>query len=152
MDNQNFSLTLSFDQSPEEVYAAVTNVRGWWSERLQGRSAAVGDAFTFRYEDIHRSTHRVVEAVPGKRVVWNTLDAHLSFAKDPAEWTGTDVRFDIARKGQKTELRFTHVGLTSEVDCFESCSKGWTYFVGGSLRKLIAEGKGTPDRKPKRAA
>ncbi len=142
MKNRDFTLTLAVDQSPEEVFAAVTNVRGWWSQALEGRSAEVGDEFTYRYKELHRSTHRVTEAVPGKRVVWRTVDAHLTHGKDPTEWIGTEARFEIARKGDKTELRFTHVGLTPEFDCFEACSRGWSFFVGDSLHRLITTGKG----------
>jgi hypothetical protein len=149
MKNQDLTITLSFDQSPEEVFAAVMNVRGWWSRALEGESAEAGDEFTYRYEDLHWSTHRVTEAVPGKRVVWHTVNAHLAHAKAPGEWKGTDVRFDIARRGTKTELRFTHVGLVPELDCFESCSRGWGFYVGESLRGLVTTGKGKPYAKPK---
>jgi hypothetical protein len=151
MKNQDFTLTLSFDQSPAVVFAAVTNVRGWWSQGVEGESAEAGDEFTYRHEDVHRSTHRVTEAAPGKRVVWHTVDAHLQHARDPGEWKGTDVRFDIARRGKKTELRFTHAGLVPELDCFESCSRGWTFYVGESLRRLVTTGKGQPDARSKAA-
>lgn len=144
MKNRDFTLTLSVDQTPEEVFAAVMNVRGWWSQGLEGRSAKVGDEFTYRYKDLHRSTHRVTEAVVGKTVVWRTVDANLSHGKDPTEWIGTDTRFDIARKGNKTELRFTHVGLVPEFDCFEACSRGWSFYIGESLRRLITTGTGKP--------
>jgi uncharacterized protein YndB with AHSA1/START domain len=149
MKNRDFTLTFSVDQSPEEVYAAVTNVRGWWSQALEGSSAAVGDEFTFRHKTVHRSTHRVIEAVPGKRVVWRTLDADLSIGKNRSEWTGTEMRFDIERKNSHTELRFTHVGLVPAFDCFEACSAGWTFYAGESLRQLITTGKGIPDPKTK---
>jgi uncharacterized protein YndB with AHSA1/START domain len=152
MKNRDFTLTLIVDQSPEEVFAAVTNVRGWWSQALEGRSADVGDEFTYRYKQLHRSTHRVTEAVPGERVVWHTVDADLSHSKDRTEWTGTEARFEIARKGDKTELRFIHVGLVPAFDCFEACSAGWTFYVGDSLRQLIATGKGKPDPGPKSSA
>jgi uncharacterized protein YndB with AHSA1/START domain len=152
MKNRDFALTFVVDQTPEEVFAAVTNVRGWWSEGVRGRSANVGDEFTFRYEDIHRSTHRVVDAVSGERIVWRTMDADLSFVQDRAEWIGTECRFEIARKGEKTELRFTHVGLVPAFECFEACSRGWSFFVGESLRQLITTGKGKPDPKAKTKA
>jgi hypothetical protein len=151
MKNHDLTLTLSFDQSPAEVYAAVMNVRGWWSQSLEGDSAQVGDEFIYRYEDLHRSTHRVTEAVANVRVVWHTVDAHLEHAKDPGEWKGTDVRFDIARKGKKTELRFTHVGLVPELACFEACSRGWGFYIGESLRGLVTTGKGKPYAKSKAA-
>jgi uncharacterized protein YndB with AHSA1/START domain len=147
MNNRDFTLTLSLDQSPEEVFAAVTNVRGWWSQALEGRSAEVGDEFTYRHKDVHRSVHRVTEAVPGQRIVWRTVDADLPHAKEPSEWIGTEVRFEITarRQGGKTELRFTHVGLVPELDCFEACSTGWGFYIGDSLRRLITTGKGAAD-------
>lgn len=153
MKEKNLTLAFVVDATPEEVYAAVTNVRGWWSEGLVGASAAVGDELTYRHGDVHRSTHRVIEAVPGKRVVWKTIASKLSF-DDPEEWNGTEVRFEIAPKGKKTELRFTHVGLTPELACFDSCTRGWTYYVGDSLRALVITGKGKPDpaKKATRAA
>jgi hypothetical protein len=152
LKNQDLTLTLSFDQTPDEVFAAVMNVRGWWSQAVEGKSAAVGDQFTYRYKDVHRSTHRVTEAVPGERVVWHTVDADLSHGESRNEWTGTDVCFDIARKGKKTELRFTHAGLSPELECFDACSRGWGFFIGESLRELVATGEGRPDFKAKAAA
>jgi uncharacterized protein YndB with AHSA1/START domain len=152
MKNRDFTLTLLVDRTPEEVFAAVTNVRGWWSKGLTGPSAQVGDEFTYRHEDLHRSTHRVTEAIPGEKVVWRTVDADIRHANDPAEWVGTEVCFEIARKGDATELRFTHVGLVPDLDCYEACSRGWSFYVGDSLRRLITTGKGKPDSKAKGSA
>ena len=139
---QNLTLSLVVDQWPEEVFDAVTNVRDWWTGEIKGKSAKVGDEFTFRYEDIHTSRQRVVEAVPGKRIVWLVTEANLSFATNPAEWVGTRIVFDIAKKGMKTELRFTHEGLVPSCACYGACDEGWTFYIQGSLRKLITTGKG----------
>ena len=68
------------------------------------------------------------------------MDAELNFVEDKTEWTGTDITFDIARKGNKTEVRFTHVGLVPKFECFEDCSNAWGFYVNGSLRNLIANG------------
>jgi len=137
----SFSTSFVVDQTPEQVFDAVNNVRGWWTGEIQGRSAKAGDVFTFRYQDIHRSKQKLVEVVPGRKVVWLVEDAHLSFAKDKDEWTGTKVVFDIAKKGGKTELRFTHDGLVPKFECFEACSEGWDFYVNTSLKSLITTGK-----------
>ena len=139
---QNLTMSFVVDQWPEEVFDAVTNVRDWWTGEIKGKSAKVGDEFTFRYEDIHTSRQRVVEAVPGKRIVWLVTEANLSFATNPVEWVGTRIVFDIAKKGMKTELRFTHEGLVPSGACYGACDEGWTFYIQGSLRKLITTGKG----------
>jgi len=68
-------------------------------------------------------------------------------SKNQREWEGTKIMFEIARKGSKTEVRFTHVGLNDEHECFNACSEGWGFYVKDSLRKLITTGKGDPDTK-----
>lgn len=94
---------------------------------------------------MHRSTQRVSELIPGKRVAWHVLDGYLAFVADKAEWTGTDIVFDIARQGDAgTEVRFTHVGLAPDNECFGSCSTAWRSYVGTSLRNLITAGQGAP--------
>jgi hypothetical protein len=85
--------------------------------------------------------------VPGKRVVWQVLDSYLSFVDDKTEWNGTRVVFEITRKGGKTEVRFTHVGLAAEDECFDKCSNAWGMYINGSLRGLIVTGKGEPNRR-----
>jgi hypothetical protein len=87
----------------------------------------------------------VVEVDPGRRVVWRVTDSHLSFISKPDEWTGSEIVFDIAPVDAGTELRFTHVGLVPDVECFGACSTAWQHYVNGSLHSLITTGKGLPD-------
>ena len=54
--------------------------------------------------------------------------------------------FEIWENENATQINFTHVGLIPEVECYENCKKGWNFFIGESLRKLITEGQGQPDR------
>jgi uncharacterized protein YndB with AHSA1/START domain len=149
MNNQNFAAAFSVDQSPEEVFDAINNVRGWWSEEIDGRTEKLDVEFKFHHKDVHRSTQKITEFVPNKKVVWHVLDSHLNFVKDKTEWTGTDVVFEITKQGSKTELRFTHVGLVPAFECYGGCSGAWGFLVNYSLRSLITTGKGQPYKREK---
>ncbi len=146
MSDQQYTTSFTVDQSPEEVFAAVTNVRSWWSEEIEGRTDLLGAAFRFRSGDLHDSTQKITEFVPGVKVVWHVLNSHIAFVKDSNEWTGTDIVFEISRKGGRTELRFTHVGLVRAIECYASCSDAWGFYINHSLFLLITTGKGEPSR------
>jgi hypothetical protein len=148
---RNFSVTILVDQSPREVFDAINDVRGWWSEEIEGPTDQLGAEFEFHYQDLHRSTQKITEWVPGKKVVWQILDSQLNFVADKREWNGTEVVFEIAQKRGKTELRFTHVGLVPTFECYGDCSGAWGFYVNDSLRSLITTGKGQPNPKPKAA-
>ena len=145
MNDQNFTTTITVDQTPEEAFAAINNVRGWWSEEIEGRTDKLGEAFKYRYKDVHRCEMKIIESVPGKKVAWRVLDNYFSFTQDRTEWKGTTIAFEIAKKGGKTEIRFTHLGLVPEYECYDVCSEGWSSYINGSLRSLIATGKGQPN-------
>jgi hypothetical protein len=147
MSNQNYTTTITVDQTPEEVFAAINNVRGWWSEEIEGDTDKRGAEFRFHHKDVHRSTHKITEFVPGRKVIWHTTDSYLGFVNDKTEWNGTNIIFEIATKGDQTELRFTHVGLVPAIQCYGDCSGAWGFYVNESLRSLITTGKGQPEQK-----
>jgi hypothetical protein len=146
MNVQNFSTAFTVDQTPEEAFAAINNVRAWWSGEIEGNTDKVGDKWTYRYEDIHFSKQMITELIPGKKVVWLVEDSFLSFVKDTTEWNGTEITFDISTNGNETEVRFTHRGLIPEYECFTECSNAWGFYINGSLRSLITTGTGEPNR------
>jgi Activator of Hsp90 ATPase homolog 1-like protein len=147
MNGKNFTTTYTVDQTPKEVFDAVNNVRGWWSEEIDGSTDKLGSEFKFHYKDLHRSTQKITEFVSGKKVVWQVSDSRINFVKDKNEWDGTEVVFEIAKKGDKTELRFTHLGLVPAIECYGDCSGAWGFYVNDSLRGLITTGKGQPNLK-----
>lgn len=144
MKNQSFTTTFTVDQSPEEVFNAINNVRGWWSEEIKGSTDKPGAEFKFHYKDVHRSTQKIIEFVPDKKVVWRVSGAQLNFVQNKTEWNGTEVVFEITRKGDKTRLRFTHAGLVPAFECYGGCSGAWGFYINESLHGLITTGKGQP--------
>jgi hypothetical protein len=140
MNNQNYTTAFTVDQTPEEVFAAINNPRGWWAGEFEGSTGKLGDEFTYNYKPYHYSKQKITEFIPGKKVAWDVLESTLNFVDDKTEWKGTRITFDIAKKGEKTEVRFTHVGLVPNIECFGACSNAWGSLINGSLRSLITTG------------
>ena len=146
VNDRNLTISFSVKQTPKEVFDAINNVRGWWSGEIEGSTDKLGAVFKYRYEDLHHSTQKITEFVPGKKVVWHVLDSRINFVKDKTEWKDTDIVFEITKKGDKTELRFTHVGLVPAFECYGACSDAWGFYIKESLRSLITTGKGEPNQ------
>jgi len=149
MATADFTTTIVVDQTPEEAFNAINNVRGWWSEEIEGSTNKLNAEFNYHFEDIHRCKMKLIEVIPGKKVVWLVLDNYFKFTKDKGEWTGTKIIFEIAENDNKTQIRFTHLGLVPEYECFEVCRDGWSNYIRNSLRSLITTGKGQPNGKDK---
>jgi len=149
MNDQNFTTTITVDRTPEDAFAAINSVRGWWSEEIEGSTDKLGDEWTYRYKVVHICKMKITELIPGKKVVWLVLDNYFNFTQDKTEWKGTEITFEVSKKGDTTEIRFTHLGLVPEYECFDICSNAWGSYVNGSLRSLIATGKGKPNQKEK---
>ena len=152
MNVQNFTTTFTVDQTPEKAFAAINNVRGWWSEDIEGSTDKLDDEFTYRHEDVHRCKLRLTEVIPDQKVAWLVLDNYFNFTQDTTEWTGTGIIFEVSAKGNQTEVRFTHLGLVPEYECFDVCSNAWGSYINSSLRSLITTGKGQPNQYNSRPA
>ena len=150
--NASFTAAFSVDQTPEEVFHAINNVRGWWSEDIEGGTGKVGGEFTYRYQDVHRCRIKVTELVAGARVAWRVLDNYFDFTRDKSEWKDTEIHFEIIARDGKTEIRFTHAGLVPGYECFDVCSNAWGFYLYTSLRALIRTGHGLPNRKEQAAS
>ena len=149
MTTPGFTTTIVVDETPEKVFNAITNPRGWWSEEIEGDTNNLNDEFNYHYEDIHRCKMKIIEFIPNEKVVWLVLDNYFKFAKDKSEWTGTKIIFEISEKDNKTQLRFTHQGLVPAYECYDICKDAWSTYIHNSLRSLIITGKGQPNGKGK---
>lgn len=138
---KNLTLSFTVNQTPKEVFSAINNVRAWWSGTIDGQTDKKGAEFTYRYQDIHRSKQKITEFIPNKKVVWRVVDSYLSFVEDKAEWNGTDIVFEITKKGNQTKLTFSHVGLVPTIACYDKCAPAWDFYITKSLKNLITKTK-----------
>lgn len=156
MTENSYTTTVTIDRSPAEVFDAINDVRGWWSEEVEGDTDRVGAEFAYRGHDDadtveHLSRIRVTELVPGQRVVWQVLDNYMSFIDDQREWKGTEIRFELSPVATGTELRFTHVGLVPSYECFDVCKDAWALYIRNSLPAFVTTGVGLPIRRSERS-
>lgn len=147
MTTSDFNTSFSVDETPDAAFKAINNVRGWWSENIEGGTEQLNDEFTYQASNLHKCTMRLIEVIPDKKVVWLVLDNYFSFTKDDTEWIGNTIEFDISEKDNKTQVQFTHHGLVPAYECYDICFDAWTGYINDSLRNLITTGKGQPNPK-----
>jgi uncharacterized protein YndB with AHSA1/START domain len=149
MPTPDFTTTFTVDQTPEEVFNAINNVRGWWSEEIEGSTDKLNDEFKYHYQDVHRCQMKLIEVVSNQKIVWLVQDNYFKFTKDDNEWKGNKIVFDISEADNKTQLKFTQLGLVPDYECYDICRDAWTNYIQNSLRNLITTGKGQPNGKDK---
>ncbi len=142
MKNQDFTLILWSNQTPEKVFQAINNVWAWWSgyyaEEIIGNTENLNDEFSFRAGgDVHFTKHKVIEVIPNKKIVWLTTHSDFNYIEKSDEWTGSKVIFEISEKENQTQLKFTHQGLTPDIECYDSCAPAWTMYLQHKLLPLI---------------
>jgi uncharacterized protein YndB with AHSA1/START domain len=147
----DFTMQVSFDRSPEEVYDAIVRIRDWWMTDVVGDNDRIGEVFSYEVPSMHSCTMRVVQLSPARRIVWRVVTSNMPLFADPEEWVGSDLTFELEPEADGTCLRFTHVGLSPADDCYEVCSAAWGHFIGFSLRGLVSTGSGTPSFNPAEA-
>ncbi|RYZ54830.1 MAG: SRPBCC domain-containing protein [Sphingobacteriales bacterium] len=131
---QDFTTTIMVDQTPDEVYETILDVRSWWSglyaETFTGSSEKIGDEFTFQAGGgAHHTKQRLTELEAGRKVVWLVTEANLSFTDKKDEWVGTKISFEIYPEAGRTRIVFTHLGLIPSFECYDSCAPAWTQYV-----------------------
>ncbi len=140
-NDQRYSATIEVALSPVEFFAHINDVSKWWTKDLKGQSAKLNDEFIVEHPGAHYSKQKLVEVIPGKKVVWLVTDSRLNWLeKNMGEWTNTKMIFEINSKGDSTELGFTHQGLVPELECYSRCSQGWDMVIKEGLYNFINDG------------
>ncbi|MDP4149396.1 MAG: SRPBCC domain-containing protein [Bacteroidota bacterium] len=129
--------------TPADAFEKIGQVDKWWATDFEGCAAGLNDVFTVHFGETF-VTFRISEVFPGKKIVWQVTDCYLHWLKDKKEWKGTEITWNVEPHGHATQITMTHVGLVPEKECYENCEKGWNFFVGESLLKLLTEQKGLP--------
>ncbi len=143
MKKQNYHCSITANISAHDAFKNICKVTEWWSKNIEGKSEKRNDVFTYHSRE-SRVTFKITECIPGKKIIWHVTDCYLPSFNDKTEWKNTDIIFEIIENKDSTQINFTHIGLVSEVECYESCVKGWNKYFKDSLLQLLTTGKGQP--------
>ena len=136
----DYQTTIAVHASPDALYDALTTSAGlsaWWT-RAEGSGDAGGKLQFFMSAPDPLHVHVDAAARPTS-VGWTVTEC----AFEP-EWVGTRPTFTITPVGDEaSELVFTHVGLTDELECIDMCTAGWNHYLA-SLRAYVETGRGNP--------
>ncbi len=141
MKNQNYSKTITAKISPSEAANRISRVSDWWTKNIKGASQKLGDNFTVNFGETFVD-FKIVELIPGKKIVWQVTNSNLHWINDKKEWNDTQVVWDISTRNNETTIQMTHVGLVPGVECYDNCENGWNHYVGVSLLSLLTKNIG----------
>jgi hypothetical protein len=91
MENESFTRSYLVEQSPEAVFAAVNDVRAWWSGDIEGRTDALGAEFTYSYGTFHASKQKIMTLEDERAHAAEALQAMARLIEGRAEY-GADLR------------------------------------------------------------
>jgi hypothetical protein len=142
MNTLHYTASITVHKTPDEVFNSIAKVPKWWSKDFEGSSKSLNDEFVICHPGAHYSKQKVVEVIPGKKMVWFVTESNLDWLeKDSQEWTNTKMIFEITAKGDETLLHFTHEGLLPEKECYARCEQGWNMVIKDWLYNFITNAK-----------
>ena len=145
--NASFTAAFSVDQTPEEAFRAINNVRGWWSEDIEGATDRGGGEVHLPVQGRpslpdqgHRAGHR-------RRAAWRVLDNYFGFTHDKSELKDARSTSRSPRGTARPRSASPTSDWSPESECFDVCSNSWDFDLYTSLRALIRTGHGLPNHK-----
>ena len=124
----------------DRVYEALTTQTGlssWWTQDTHAEPK-VGAVNEFGFHGPHMAVFklRVEELVPGKRVLWSSVQG-------PPDWNGTKIAFQILPAATGSVLRFSHGPFATTDGGYGVYNFNWGVFLL-SLKNYLETGKGMP--------
>ena len=131
---EDYTFTFESTETPLKIFETLLDVRSWWTglyqEEIKGNTDKLNEEFTFKAGGgAHYSKQKLIEIIPGKKIVWLVTDSNLNFLDKPGEWIGTKICFEISKQGDKTHVVFTHMGLVPGIECYGGCSNAWSQYL-----------------------
>ncbi len=90
MKNPDFTTSVAVDASVQAAFNAINNVRGWWSENIEGDTDTLNGEFTHR--DKYLIVKMKITHLSAEKIVWDIVESHNTmFLENPGEWNNTKI-------------------------------------------------------------
>lgn len=110
---KEYTVAIEVAKFPKDVFDyLIHDIPKYWPEEMQGKSTELYDEFIFKTGDSHYSKNKVIEFIPGKKLVWLVTESIRK--TDGFDWTGSKMIFELTPKGDSTLLKFTYDGVILE--------------------------------------
>jgi uncharacterized protein YndB with AHSA1/START domain len=118
---RSYHADVRFAAPPDAVFDAFTTlagIAGWWTEQVSGSGAQGGE--------LTRVVLHVDTAERARCIVWSVRAVPPLPAWE--EWAGTRIVVRLQPDGDGgTRMEFEHEGLTPQLHCYDTCSRGWDH-------------------------
>lgn len=105
-------------------------IAGWWSDKVEGAAASVGDRFRVSFPSTPVVFELVVAVQSPEKIEWHVPEC-------PPWWKGTHIDFELSGDGPETTLLFTHRGFDPDDPIIQVITPAWVRF----LDSLVARGR-----------
>jgi hypothetical protein len=146
MEKNDFNSSFATRISAADAIKKISNVTDWWGVTFDGNASKQDDTFVVKMSGGSFYNFTVSELIPDKRLVWLVTDCYMPWFSDKKEWANTRLIFDLSESDGITTLKFTHEGLTPDIECYKDCNIGWTHWIKSSLYSYFVTGKGDFNR------
>jgi hypothetical protein len=142
----DFNSSISAKISASDAIKKISNRTEWWGVTFAGKSQKQNDRFTVKMGADSFFDFAITELIPRRKVVWSVTDCYMPWYSNKKEWANTRIIFDLSENNGVTDLKFTHEGLTPDIDCYKDCERGWTHWIQISLFSYLTNGLGIFDK------
>ena len=141
MKKQDLKCRITVNTTPQKTFEGILQISKWWTHDFSGYSQKINDEFTIQHGEAHYSRHKLIEIIPGKKLVWLITESRLNWLQgNKHEWTNTKTIFEIKPKGDLTIIEFTHEGLIPGLECYFRCSEDWEIVIKERLADYLTRG------------
>lgn len=128
LTSETVDLTIDVAATPETVFGFLTESASFreWMGATSEMAASGSQPFTVRFPNGDEAVGRIVEAIPGRRVVyaWGYTDGRHQLAPGASQ-----VSLELTGTPLGTRLSLRHSGLPS-ADSRAAHMQGWQYYCG----------------------